>query len=169
MSAVRARVRVTEWAQELARHLDEHMDNEREALRAYREMCGRADENVALLVTQILDDEIRHHQQFAELRDSLRAEVEGRGRSNGRVKAMKPADVTALLAQTETLLELERNDLKELRRLAKTLRQVEDTKWRSVIVESMELDTRKHVRLLEGVRDLLHEARRRHDALAGTR
>ena len=58
-------MRVTEWAQELARHLDEHMDNEREALRAYREMTGRADEQVALLVTQILDDEIRHHQQFA--------------------------------------------------------------------------------------------------------
>lgn len=168
MSAVRARVHVTEWAQEVARHLDEHMDNEREALRAYREMCGRADEHVALLVTQILDDEIRHHQQFAELRDSLRAEVEGRGR-NGRTKTMKPADVTALLAQTETLLELERNDLKELKRLAKTLRQVEDTAWRAVIVESMELDTRKHVRLLEGVRDLLHEARRRHDAIAGRR
>lgn len=168
MSAVRARVHVTEWAQEVARHLDEHMDNEREALRAYREMCGRADDHVALLVTQILDDEIRHHQQFAELRDSLRAEVEGRGR-NGRVKSMKPTDVTALLEQTDALLELERNDLKELRRLAKTLRQVEDTRWRSVIVESMELDTRKHVRLLEGVRDLLHEARRRHDALAGNR
>jgi rubrerythrin len=165
---VRSPVRVTEWAQELAGHLDEHMDNEREALRAYREMSVRADENVALLVTQILDDEIRHHQQFAELRDSLRAEVEGRG-PNGRVKTMKPADVTALLAQTETLLELERNDLKELRKLAKTLRQVEDTAWRAVIIESMELDTRKHVRLLEGVRDLLHEARRRHDALAGKR
>jgi rubrerythrin len=165
---VRSPVRVTEWAQELAGHLDEHMDNEREALRAYREMSVRADENVALLVTQILDDEIRHHQQFAELRDSLRAEVEGRG-PNGRVTTMKPADVTALLAQTETLLELERNDLKELRKLAKTLRQVEDTAWRAVIIESMELDTRKHVRLLEGVRDLLHEARRRHDALAGKR
>lgn len=169
MSAVRGRVQVTEWAQDLARHLDDHMDNEREALRAYREMSGRADEQVALLVTQILDDEIRHHQQFAELRDALRAEVERRGRSNGRVKSMKPADIDALLAQTETLLTLERDDLKELRKLAKTLRQVEDTAWRAVIVESMELDTRKHVRLLEGVRDLLHEARRRHDALAGTR
>lgn len=161
-------MRVTEWAQELARHLDEHMDNEREALRAYREMTGRADEQVALLVTQILDDEIRHHQQFAELRDALRSEVEGRGR-NGRARSMKAADIEALLQQTETLLELERSDLKELKRLAKTLRQVEDTAWRAVIVESMELDTRKHVRLLEGVRDLLVEKRRRQQALAGTR
>jgi rubrerythrin len=161
-------VQVSVWAQHLAAHLDDHMDNEREALRAYREMAGRADDRVGLLVTQILDDEIRHHQQFAELRDALRSEVEGRGR-NGRAKTMKASDLDALLAQTDTLLALEKADLKELRRLAKTLRQVEDTAWRAVIVESMELDTRKHVRLLEGIRSLLEEARRRRDALAGAR
>lgn len=164
-----ARVRVSEWAQALAAHLDEHMDNEREALRAYREMTGRADDDVALLVTQILDDEIRHHQQFADLRDAMRAEAEGRGGRGRNGRAMKPADIDAVLAQTDALLDLEKADLKELKRLARTLRQVEDTAWRAVIVESMELDTRKHVRLLEGVRGLLQEKRRRHDALAGAR
>ena len=52
---------------------------------------------------------------------------------------------------------MERNDIKELKRLARQLRKVEDTAWRAVIVEAMELDTRKHIRLLEGVRDLLSQ------------
>jgi rubrerythrin len=157
---------VSLWAQELAAHLDEHMDNEREALRAYGELAGKADARVRLLINQILDDEVRHHQQFAELRDSLRAEVEGR-RRDGRAASPTRGDIDGLLAQTDALLALEKADLKELKRLAKSLRQVEDTAWRAVIVESMELDTRKHVRLLEGIRDLLHESRRRQDARAG--
>jgi rubrerythrin len=144
------------WAQELIDHLTHHMDDEREALRAYGELAAQtSDPRVGGLVRQILDDEIRHHQQFSDLRDALRAEVEQRAPKlhNG----VQPGPVVELLAQTEELIELERADRKALRSLAKRLRQVEDTKWRASIVEAMELDTRKHLLLLDAIRDLLGE------------
>lgn len=149
-------IQLSVWAQDLIGHLTRHMDNEREALRAYGELAAGADDRVGVLIRQILDDEVRHHVQFAELRDALRAEVERRPSPNGGPRAT--ADARVLLDKTEELLRLEKHDLKELKRLAKVLREVEDTAWRAVIIESMELDTRKHVRLLEGVRDLLRQA-----------
>jgi rubrerythrin len=143
------------WAQDLVAHLDDHMDTEREALRAYRDLAEKAsDERVVLLVRQILDDEIRHHQQFADLRDALLIEMRGGRRSDGR----RTRNTEALLDKTEELLELEKGDIRQLRGLAREFRKVEDTKWRALLVESMELDTRKHIKLLEGVRELLRES-----------
>ena len=78
------------WAQDLIDHLTGHMDNEREALRAYGDLAqGAADERVQVLVRMILDD------------------------------------------------------------------QVEDTAWQAGLVEAMELDTRKHILLLEQVQHLV--------------
>lgn len=143
------------WAQDLIAHLTDHMDSEREALRAYGELVESVrDERVAALVRQILDDEVRHHQQFADLRDALREEMEGRHRADGSRRRSSPA---AVMAKTEELLDLERHDIRELRRLARELRKVEDTAWRALLIEAMELDTRKHIKLLEGVRALLRE------------
>jgi rubrerythrin len=143
------------WAQDLVSHLDDHMDSEREALRAYGEMVTKTrDARIGLLIRQILDDEVRHHQQFAALRDDLLAEMQGRRRGDGT----RRADAVALVAHTEELLALEKADIRELRRLARQLRRVEDTAWRALLVEAMELDTRKHIKLLEGVRDLLRES-----------
>lgn len=158
------RLGVSAWAQETVDHVTGHMDNEREALRAYGDLALRArDPRVRMLVEQILDDEIRHHQQFDELRAGLRAEMEGRGseqRGGDGAGAGDGDDPAALLRTTEELLALEKADLAELRGLAKRLRQVEDTAWRAVVVDAMELDTRKHVLLLEAVADLLRAARR---------
>lgn len=148
------------WAQELIAHLNDHMDSERDALTAYGAMARSArDTRVAAIIRQILDDEVRHHQQFAEMRDDLQAELErrDRDRGRGRLDRGRRPDVSALLSKTEEMLSLERADIRELRRLARQLRKVEDAAWRAVIVEAMELDTRKHIRLLEGVRDLLRE------------
>ena len=153
-------VQLSVWAQDLIDHLSSHMDSEREALRAYGDVIEQtSDARVALLVRHILEDEIRHHQQFADLRDRLRDEAEGRAvlvRRDGA--APDPTTSRALLTQTEDLLALEREDRKELKSLAKRLRQVEDTAWQSVLVEAMELDTQKHIKLLEVVRDLLRES-----------
>lgn len=150
-------VSLSVWALELIEHLNRHMDDEREALRAYGELARSAgDARVETLIGQILEDEVRHHQQFANLRDGLRAEFEQRGGSRPGVRSDR--DVTALVERTEQLLALEKADLRELRRLARQFRKVEDTTWSAVIVEAMQFDTRKHMRLLEGVRDLLRES-----------
>lgn len=149
------RVEVSVWAQDLANHLIQHMDNEREALRAYGELvASTADPRVRLLAEQILADEVRHHQQLADLREALLAEIEGRSArpAPGRDRPDE------LLTRTEALIRLEKDDIGELRRLARQLRKVEDIAWQAFVVEAMELDTRKHIRLLEGIAALLRGA-----------
>ena len=148
-------VSLSEWAQDLADHLARHMDGEREVLREYRDFVERAgDPRVEVLALQILDDEIRHHQRFEELRLALREEVEQR---LPRVERPRLTDEqrAELLRRTDNLLAIERDDVKDLQRLAKQLRSVADTKWRASVLEAMELDNRKHIVLLEQIRALL--------------
>lgn len=148
-------VSLSEWAQELVDHLGQHMDSERDALASYRDLAERAgDPRVQQLAMQILSDEIRHHQQFEEIRVALRDEIEQRLPRVERPR-LTDADRDELRRRTDDLLELEREDVKELQRLAKRLREVADTEWRAVVVEAMELDNRKHILLLERIRALL--------------
>lgn len=150
-----AAISLSEWAQELVDHLSRHMDSERDALAAYQELVERAgDPRIEQLALQILTDEIRHHQQFDEMRIGLRDEVEQRLPRMDRPR-LTDADRAELLRQTDALLALEREDVKELKRLGKRLRAVADTEWRAAVVGAMELDNRKHILLLEQIRSLL--------------
>ncbi|MGH2684289.1 MAG: hypothetical protein ACRDJP_02350 [Actinomycetota bacterium] len=144
---------ITAWAQTLINTLQDHMDSEREALREYGRLAvASPDSHVRFLMDLILQDEVRHHQLFAEMMAGLRREVEQRG--DGGLPDMKPVlDPDALRAQTKALLDLERDDIKELRALRKQLGKVEDTSWWSVLVEVMEADNEKHIKLLEFIRD----------------
>lgn len=157
-------VQLSVWAQDLIDHVTRHMDSERDALTAYRELADAArDQRIRYLALQVLADEIRHHTQFAELRDFLRAEVEQRPRralhevtGNGAQTEAGWDDQT-LRDRTEELLELERDDIRELKRLARQMRQVADTRWCSTLIDVMELDTRKHIKILEQIRELLSD------------
>jgi rubrerythrin len=151
-------VDVSVWAQDLLEYLVDHMDNERETLRRYGALAAdEPDERIRYLLRLILEDEIRHHQLFAEIINALRSELEqreqeprvpsGRGMTGNGQHA-------ALLRETDALLALEKDDVRLLRKLEKELRSVADTSWWSVLLEVMALDTKKHVRILETVRDL---------------
>jgi rubrerythrin len=151
-------VDVSVWAQELLDYLGDHMDKEREALRRYGALAAdEPDDRIRYLLQMILEDEVRHHQLFAEIVNALRSELEQREQSprvpSGR-GVRRNGDHEALLKETEALLELEKDDVRVLRRLDRQLRAVADTSWWAVLLEVMVLDTKKHVRILETVRDL---------------
>ncbi len=138
------------WSQKLINHLTAHMDSEREVLRAYAELADRAEEDhVRYLVQLILADEVRHHQLFGEMINALRAEMDQRDISP-RLPDFRPGETPPeLIEETRRLLAIEKRDTHDLARLKKELDKVADTRWWSVLVEVMELDTQKHVRLLE--------------------
>ena len=144
---------VTVWAQELVDQIRWHMDSERDVLTRYGELAAEApDEHVRFLMNLILQDEIRHHQLFAEMADRLRSEIEQRG-DTGLPELTHSGHADLLKQQTAELLAVEREDIKELKRLRKELRKVADTEWWAVLVDVMESDNRKHIRLLEFIRD----------------
>jgi len=143
----------TVWAQRIVGRLREHMDSEREALTEYARLAEEApDGHVRFLMRLILEDERRHHQLFAEMADSLEREIENRGA--GRLPELRrTGDAAEVRAQTKHLLDLERDDIRELRDLRREVTKVEDTRWWSVLIDIMEADNRKHIAILEFVRD----------------
>lgn len=144
---------ITAWAQRIVNTLQDHMDNERDALTEYGHLAlASPDGHVRFLMELILQDEVRHHRLFAEMVAALRRQIEQRG--EGGLPEMRPIeDPVALRAQTKTLLDLEREDIRELRALRRELGKVEDTSWWVVLIEMMEADNEKHIKLLEFVRD----------------
>jgi rubrerythrin len=144
---------VTVWAQRIIDRLREHMDSERDALTEYARLAETApDEHVRFLMGLILEDEKRHHQLFADMADSLEREIEHR--AGGELPELRrTGDSAVLRAETKKLLDLERGDIRELRALRRDITKVEDTRWWSVLIDIMEADNRKHIAILEFVRD----------------
>jgi hypothetical protein len=151
------------WAQRLAHYLQEHMDTEREALRSYAHLAEETQsDRIRFLINMILDDEVRHHRIFQDLVNWLRAEHSQRtdidtAIGHGSVTNVGP-EREHLLEMTAGLVELEKEDQRELKKLQKMVTDMPDTEWWWSLVEAMKLDTRKHAMLLEAVIKLATEA-----------
>jgi hypothetical protein len=142
------------WARELWGHLTEHGRREGELLDAYVEAAGRTGSAALRYVVELLaEDERRHHRQFEQLASSLKAdaELDPDGPAIPRLDFHRAGE--AVRGVTRHLLAQERADLAALKRLRRQLRDVEDTTLWALLVDQMELDTVKHITLLEFVDD----------------
>lgn len=142
------------WEEELYEHLISHERNERELLVEYQQVARECDSPAfRYLVSLIVEDEIRHHRIFAELASSLKSDAEFRPEEPAvpRLDAWgRHSPVIAELANR--LLDHEHEDQKLLRRLRRDLDDVKDTTMWDLLVRLMEMDTEKHVAILEFVR-----------------
>ena len=115
---------------------------------------GTQSKALAYLVNLLVEDEHRHHRFFNELASSLKSEAELSG-----VEPVIPrldlrlVDSADLLATSRRLLEHERSDAAELKRLHKELRDLQDTTLWGLLVEIMQRDTEKHIAILKFVED----------------
>ena len=141
------------WDESLLRHFSEHVESERELLQAYAEFRDSGPEHVRYLVDLILDDETRHHRLFRDLVNRLKSDIDYRdyGPRVPYVDKQSTAQ-TSLLEATERFLTFEREDAKALERLQKELRPVRHTTLSSLLVELMQLDTKKHIAILQFIR-----------------
>jgi hypothetical protein len=144
----------SEWDENLLAHFQEHVQGEAELLEAYAEFRAEGPEYVRYLVDMILADEARHHQTFSELVNRIRSDIDWRdyGPRVPYVDLVRHEAAASLLGATNRLLEFERDDEKALARLKKELRPVRDTTLFSLLVTLMELDTKKHMAILEFIR-----------------
>ena len=142
------------WEQEFYDHLCSHVDAELETLRAYEQLASSTDSQAfKYLARLILDDERRHHKILNELAESIRTTAE---------LSAKPTPIPgldfglqrdAILAATERFLDVERADDKELKRLAKELKDVRETTLWELVLELIKADNEKHRRILGFIRD----------------
>ncbi len=135
-------------------HLTNHIATERGLLEEYSDIAdGTESKAFRYLVNLLIEDEIRHHRIFSELAESLE--------TIALMKAKEPtvpfidfvhADRDAVFEATERLLEHEREDARELKRLQREFRDTKDYSLNSLLVELMQRDTQKHIAILRFVR-----------------
>jgi hypothetical protein len=143
------------WEEELYEHLTSHAESERGLLAGYQQAADESGSGAfRYLASLIVEDEVRHHRLFEELADSLRTEAEFHPKDPAVPRldgwGANPKQVVEL---TEQLIAQEERDANELRRLTKMLREVKDTTLWRLLVQLMEIDTAKHLAILEFARE----------------
>jgi hypothetical protein len=145
-----------EWERDVHDHVANHGRVEREILDEYRQLVD--DEETppafAYLARIILEDEIRHHRVFDELAEGLRQMAEGAA-DDSPIPSLRGfhADRVHIQRLTERLLEVERADERELKDLAKGLKEFDKVTLWGLLVELMLDDTRKHIKILKFIQD----------------
>ncbi|HET9733457.1 MAG TPA: hypothetical protein VFP54_12355 [Acidimicrobiales bacterium] len=153
------------WEQSLYEHLCSHESNERELLLEYQNAASESGSAAfRYLASLIVEDEIRHHRVFRELAESLRADVEMSGDDPAVPRlggwGRDPHKVIELGGR---LAHHEEADLKALRIIRRDMDSVRDTTLWALLVRLMELDTEKHLEILDFARRHAKEAVGRND------
>ena len=144
------------WEQDLYDQLTRHVKTEDAILSTYRQLAEDAGSpDITYLAELIEADERRHHRIFEELSRSVLAEAQLAEAPGGVPNVpLSRKDPTALLEATERLLAMEHEDRRALKELRRALRPVASTTLWSLLVETMELDTRKHIAILRHIRSI---------------
>lgn len=146
------------WEHELFDYLVDHIRREGAMLQEYVDAAESTDSKALQYVVGLLvQDERRHHKLFEDLASSLKAESELAGEEPVIPRLdLHRVERDDLRDLTQRLLEHEREDAKELKRLRKALRDVADTTLWGLVVDTMMRDTDKHIAILRFIADRAH-------------
>lgn len=119
---------------------------------AYEGFAKMGDAQIRYLTGLIASDEHRHHTMFSDLATSVRSTAcEDPDPSELSRPHVTSDQSKALLKEARRLLDIENNDLSELKKLRGDLRHAPaGTIW-SVLVWIMTFDTRKYIRILKAI------------------
>lgn len=147
----------------LYRHLIEHVSSEAELIAAYRERAEAPDtpEAARYLIRLVIEDEERHHRVLHEIVTAIGNGIVWRNDPEAVPNLLYGPTDRALAEVTRSFLAAERADQKQLRALRKELRPFRDTSLWALLVELMEHDTAKHIRILTFIADHVAAGSRR--------
>jgi len=155
--AEKYRPRLGQLDSELLTFVATHVENETALLASYQATAADTpDAYVRYLLQLIIRDEQRHHQFLAEMTNYLRAGIDGSDLRPRIPWLTRPQHPSSLRTATRRLIRAERQDRRELRRFRRRLRPLKKTTLLNVIVESMLLDTQKHLLFLRAIRRSTH-------------
>ena len=143
----------TNWDEQALAHIESHIETEEKAEEAYEAFARSNDPQVRYLAQLIAADEHRHHRMLAEIANSLRARVSETKDTSPTAPTvpLTPEASAELSAHTQRLLAMEEHDVGELNRLRRELRSDRSASMWPLLVEIMELDTEKHIRILKAI------------------
>jgi hypothetical protein len=138
-------------------HLTEHLAGEGEILYEYRQLAESPDAPVRYLAQLILEDEERHHRILTELANQFRSAASLAEHAPHVPWLTKSTDRHGLARAVRRLRKFERRDLRQLRKLARQLRPIRGSSLDPIIVATLEMDTRKHLRYLRELHRIAHK------------
>jgi hypothetical protein len=156
MSRMRPAVGSREWERDILEHIETHGETEGEILDEYQTLVDDEEVHpaVAYLARIILDDEVRHHRIFDDLAENMR-QIADESIDRSPIPSLQGfhTDRVRIQRLTGQLLEVERRDERELKDLAKRLKDFEKVTLWGLLIELMLDDTRKHIKILKFIED----------------
>jgi hypothetical protein len=145
-----------EWEDHVYEHVSSHGQVEGAILDEYEELANDDDMAPAFryLARMILDDETRHHRIFDDLATTMSV-LRGHSREEPPIPPLTGfhADRSRITGATNHLLRIEREDLRELKEFSKELKELRNITLWGFLIELMIDDTKKHIKILEFIRD----------------
>jgi hypothetical protein len=145
-----------EWEVDMYERVSSHGKAEGEILDEYQALADDDDMSPAFryLARMILDDEVRHHQIFDDLAASMKAQLD-HDYDEQPIPSLRGfhADEFRIKRVTDDLLRIEREDLRELKEFSKQLKEFRTVSLWTFLIELMVDDTKKHIKILEFIRD----------------
>ena len=139
-----------EWWVRIGHAFSTHVRDEVYVLERYEALAkATKDPGTKFLLELILEDEHRHHLLFEELAASVAAHPGPDVATVPPAPHPEPEHIPELLEHTRRFLELERDDAASLKQLIRDLRPAGDEMLWRLLVELMQLDTEKHLKVLE--------------------
>jgi len=149
------------WEQEIFDYVSGHVATEGAILNEYQLLAEDPTASPAFryLANLILADERRHHQLFNDLAESIRQMAECRLEDEPipSLRGLR-SDRERIRVATEQMLAAERADAKELKQFAKQLKEVRETTLWVLLLDLMQDDTAKHIKILSFIRDRAEKA-----------
>lgn len=146
------------WDRAAIGHIEAYLQRETDVVNGYEAMVETTTGAISYLLDQVISDEYRHHHVLAELAKAV-------GSATGRPEYAaseipEPLPVAEehrlqLLAETTRFIDIEKADQKDLHQLAGELRPAKASTIWPLLVELMELDTEKHLKVLRRIEELL--------------
>lgn len=150
------------WERDVYLLLVDHIAKESEVLGRYDELMIGAAPHVRFLLELIAEDEARHHalfEQWAETFKSFGTLVTPP--DDGVPNLLPEADAAQLVEALEELLDLEKDDARQLKDMEKRFKDFRHTTMWPLLTELMALDTKKHIQVLEFLIDHAKQTVRR--------
>ncbi len=145
-----------QWEEDIYQHVAAHGQIEVEILEQYRALANdeQTSPGFRYLARMILEDEERHHRIFDDLAETLR-QIGIDTPDPSPIPSLRGfhADRLRIQPVTERLLEVERDDRRELKDLAKRLKDFDNTTIWGLLIELMLDDTKKHIKILKFISD----------------
>ena len=141
------------WEQELYERLVDHIASESEVLARYEGLAEESTGHVRFLLDLIAEDEARHHRLYDQWARTVKEMAMVTEPREAVPDLTREHDPDRLVAAVDDLIAVEKDDAHQLKALEKSLKDVRHTTVWPLLVELMEMDTRKHIKILEFLRE----------------